>query len=583
MKYVWPSMRKFRFAFFGVLAMFMLRIAIDAVRPLFMKKVIDLIAFSGADRTVIGPRLFQIIFILILTYGFSFVFGRISKYLHLRFEFNVIKELRDVAFEKLQGQSNVFFSNMFAGSLVAKSNRFVGAFENMFDIFIYNFFSTAVSFVTIFIILSTQSKFICVLFALWVVFFLTIVAIFVKKKIKYDLEEAEADSRISGRLADVFGNNIAVKTFSANNMEIQSFRDLTDEAKSKSKKAWFFANRIDSLQGLLNFIVQGGVLYTLAYFWVAGRISAGTVVLVQSYMISVFGSLWDVGNSLGRFMKRAAEMQEIVDIFEMPVTVQDPVIPEPLAMNRGEIIFDNVSFAYSEGRTIFENLTLKVSAGERIGIVGHSGAGKSTITKLLLRFTDVLNGSIKIDGQDIRNVTQDDLHSVISYVPQEPLLFHRKIRENIAYGNPHVSLEQIIEAAKRAHAHEFIEVLNEGYNTYVGERGVKLSGGERQRVAIARAILKNAPILLLDEATSSLDSHSEMLIQEAFSELMKGKTTIVIAHRLSTIQKMDRIIVMENGEIVEEGTHDSLLANSVSRYKKLWDLQAGGFISDDEE
>ena len=563
--------------------MFTFRIAIDTLRPLFLKKLIDLIAFSGLDRSVVSPQLFKIVFILMAFYGFAFAFGRISKYLHLRFEFNVIKELRDFAFAKIQGQSNVFFSNMFAGSLVAKSNRFVASFEKMFDIFIYNFFYTTISFITVFIVLFYQSKMICFLFVLWVLFFMSIVAFFVKKKIKYDIAEAEADSRISGRLADVFGNNIAVKTFSANPREIVLFNDLSQDAKDKSRKAWFFANRIDTLQGLLNFIVQSGVLYTLIHFWLKGTISAGTVVLVQTYMSSTFDRLWDLGNSLTRFMKSSADMQEMVDIFEMPVTVQDPVKPEDLSMSKGEIVFNNVSFTYVEGRAIFKNLNLKVSAGERIGIVGHSGAGKSTITKLLLRFTDVTNGSILIDGQDIRNVTQDDLHSVISYVPQEPLLFHRTIRENISYGNPDAKLVDIIEAAKRAHAHEFIEVLNEGYNTYVGERGVKLSGGERQRVAIARAILKNAPILLLDEATSSLDSHSEALIQEAFSELMKGKTTIVIAHRLSTIQKMDRIIVMEKGEIVEEGDHNSLLANSESRYKKLWDLQAGGFIADDED
>ncbi len=582
MKYVWPSMRKFRLAFFGLLVAFVFRVVVDTIRPLFLKKIIDLIAFSGLNRSLVAPPLFHIVFILLLLLGLSLFFGRMSKYLHLRFEFNVIKELRDFGFKKFQGQSNVFFSNMFAGSLVSKSSRFVSSFERMFDIFIYNFFSTAISLITIFIVLFLQSKFICMVFAIWIIFFMSIVAIFVKKKIKYDLEEADADSRISGRLADVFGNNIAVKTFSANNFEIESFNNLTVEAREKSKKAWFFANRIDTLQGILNFIVQSCVFYMLAYFWIKGRISAGTVILVQSYMSIVFSSLWDLGNSLGQFMKRAAEMNEIVDIFEMPVVVQDPTNPEPLMMTRGNIIFKDVSFAYSEGRTIFEHLNLDVKEGERIGIVGHSGAGKSTITKLLLRFSDVTSGSITIDGQDIRHVTQDDLHSAISYVPQEPLLFHRMIRENIAYGNNDATLREVIEAAKRAHAHEFIEVLSEGYNTYVGERGVKLSGGERQRVAIARAILKNAPILLLDEATSSLDSHSEVLIQEAFGELMKGKTTIVIAHRLSTIQKMDRIIVLDKGVIVEEGTHNSLLANPESRYKKLWDLQAGGFIPDDE-
>lgn len=575
-------MRKFKFAFLGILFLFMFRIVVDTVRPLFLKKIIDHLAFNGLDRSAVGPELYHITYILMGLYALAFVFGRLSKYLHLRFEFNVIKELRDFAFKKIQGQSSVFFSNTFAGSLVTKSNRFVGSFEKMYDIFIYNFFYTSISLVTVFVVLFLQNRFICYIFVIWVIFFMSIVAFFVRKKIKYDLLEAEADSRISGRLADVFGNNIAVKTFSASAIEQESFKILTEDAKKRGKKAWFYANRIDTLQGFLNFIVQCSVLFSLIYFWIAGKISAGTVVLVQTYMSSVFDRLWDLGNSIGRFMKSAADMQEVVDIFEMPVVVEDPKNPEPSLMQKGHIVFDNVTFAYSEGRTIFENLNLDIREGEKIGIVGHSGAGKSTITKLVLRFSDVTGGSISIDGQDIRTVTQDDLHRAISYVPQEPLLFHRTIRENIAYGNPDISIEDVVEAAKRAHAHEFIETLPFGYDTYVGERGVKLSGGERQRVAIARAILKNAPILLLDEATSSLDSHSESLIQDAFDELMKGKTTIVIAHRLSTIQKMDRIIVLENGVIAESGTHHSLLENPKSIYSAMWNLQAGGFIDVDD-
>ena len=579
---MWPSMRKFLPAFWGILGMFAVRIVIDTMRPLYMKKIIDIIAFSGINRSALSPQLLSLVFILSCFYGMAFMFGRISKYLHLRFEFNVTKELRDVAFEKIQSQSHNFFSNMFAGSLVAKSNRFVSSFEKMFDIFIYNFFYTAVTFVTIFSILFFQSKLVCVLFLIWIIIFMSIVSFFVRKKIKFDLEEAEAESKISGRLADVFGNNIAVKTFSANELEAESFQELSEFAKGKSKKAWFFANRIDTLQGLLNFIVSCLVLYTLATLWMKNYITAGTVVLIQSYMSIIFDRLWDLGNSLTRFMKSAADMQEMVDIFDLPVVVQDPLLPERLVMNKGNILFDDVSFSYLEGRKIFDGLNLNIKAGEKIGIVGHSGAGKSTITKLLLRFADVDDGSILIDEQDIRNITQDDLHRVISYVPQEPVLFHRTIAENIAYGNPDATYADIAEAAKRAHASEFIDVLQHGYDTYVGERGVKLSGGERQRIAIARAILKKSPILLLDEATSSLDSHSEKLIQEAFAELMKGRTTIVIAHRLSTIQKMDRIIVMEAGEIVEEGTHNSLLASEGSRYKKLWDLQAGGFLVEEE-
>ena len=231
----------------------------------------------------------------------------------------------------------------------------------------------------------------------------------------------------------------------------------------------------------------------------------------------------------------------------------------------------------STGNEVLKGINLEVKPGERVGIVGHSGAGKSTITKLVLRLNDVTSGKIMIDGQDIRNVSQDDLRSAISYVPQESILFHRTIKENINYGKINATMNEIIEVSKKAHAHEFVLNLSKGYDTLVGERGVKLSGGERQRVAIARAMLKPAPILILDEATSSLDSISESYIQEAFTELMKGKTSIVIAHRLSTVQKMDRIIVLEKGKIVEDGTHKQLLRKK-GFYRNLWDHQTGGFL-----
>ena len=234
-------------------------------------------------------------------------------------------------------------------------------------------------------------------------------------------------------------------------------------------------------------------------------------------------------------------------------------------------------FVYKNGATVFNNFSLKIKSGEKVGLVGHSGSGKSTLTKLLMRFVNISGGEILIDGQNIRAVRQDDLRQHISYISQEPILFHRSIRDNIAYSRPNASEEQIIESAKKAHAHEFILNLKYGYDTLVGERGVKLSGGERQRVAIARAMLKDSPILMLDEATSSLDSISESYIQDAFNELMKGKTTIVIAHRLSTIQKMDRIIVLDKGQIAEEGTHKELLENN-ALYSKLWEHQTGGFL-----
>jgi ABC-type multidrug transport system fused ATPase/permease subunit len=270
-------------------------------------------------------------------------------------------------------------------------------------------------------------------------------------------------------------------------------------------------------------------------------------------------------------------MKEMVDIFKQVPDVLDIPNPEKSKIKEGSIEIKNMSFTYPNGTSVFSNFLLKVHSGEKVGLVGYSGSGKSTITKLLMRFVDISSGEILIDGQNIVKIRQDDLRNNISYISQEPILFHRSIKDNIAYSWPEASEEQIFASAKSAHADEFISNLKYGYDTLVGERGVKLSGGERQRVAIARAMLKPTPILILDEATSSLDSISESYIQEAFGELMKGKTTIVIAHRLSTIQKMDRIIVLDNGKIVEEGTHKELLERN-GMYADLWNHQTGGFM-----
>jgi ATP-binding cassette subfamily B protein len=303
------------------------------------------------------------------------------------------------------------------------------------------------------------------------------------------------------------------------------------------------------------------------------------VVLLQAYMGNLFDILWNLGRSLTKAMKAITDMKEVVDIFDLPIDITDPKRPEHLRMHEGHIVFNKLSFSYKGGNAVLKDFNLDIAPGERIGLVGHSGAGKSTITKLLLRFVDAVEGNIMIDGQDIKNITQNDLRSVISYVPQESILFHRTIGENISYGRPDATQAEIVDVAKKAFAHDFIAKLPNGYDTLVGERGIKLSGGERQRVAIARAMLKNSPVLVLDEATSSLDSVSEAYIQEAFTELMKNKTTIVVAHRLSTISKMDRIVVLEDGNIIEMGTHQELLRKN-GVYADLWNHQSGGFLKD---
>ena len=288
--------------------------------------------------------------------------------------------------------------------------------------------------------------------------------------------------------------------------------------------------------------------------------------------------MWDLRGAIINSMRAISDASEMVEIFEQKPEILDPEDCEPCRIIGGKIVFDNISFSYGDEISIFKNFNLNIESGQKVGLVGLSGSGKTTITKILLRFIDINGGAVTIDGQNISRIKQSELRNRIAYVPQDPVLFHRSLRENIAYGKPDASDDEIIEVAKKANAHDFISRLPLEYGTFVGERGVKLSGGERQRIAIARAMLKNAPILILDEATSSLDSISEKYVQEAFARLMESRTTIAIAHRLSTIRKMDRIIVIDRGKIVEEGGHDQLI-NNMGIYHSLWTHQSGGFIS----
>jgi ATP-binding cassette subfamily B protein len=306
-----------------------------------------------------------------------------------------------------------------------------------------------------------------------------------------------------------------------------------------------------------------------------------TIFLIVSYTSTIVSQLTQFSNNVIRNYNRSfADARNMLEILHKEPDIQDPVTPEISRISRGAIEFREVTFTHQGAiKPIFEKLNLRIKPGEKVGLVGHSGSGKSTFTRLLLRFSDVESGHILIDDQDITAITQEDLHSNISYVPQEPLLFHREIRENIAYGNLDADDQTVEAIAKAAHVHDFVTDLPKGYGTLVGERGVKLSGGQRQRVAIARAMIKNAPVLVLDEATSALDSESEALVQDALWTLMEGRTAIVIAHRLSTIQKMDRIIVLDEGKIVEEGSHKELIRHK-GIYASLWDRQSGGFIED---
>ena len=347
------------------------------------------------------------------------------------------------------------------------------------------------------------------------------------------------------------------------------------------KKSWDYQNNvIDMIISPLYIVTNVSGLALSVYLASKGSIPASSIIVVFAYYTLVTRFMWEFNGIYRRLETALADASQFTELILDEPLIKDPDLPTQNQVRKGNIVFEKVTFSYENNdNELFKDFNLTIKSGEKIGLIGRSGGGKTSITKLLLRFIDIESGALKIDEIKINKMTQKDLRSLIAYVPQDPVMFHRTIAENIAYGKPNSTKEEMVEAAKKAHAHEFIKDLSIGYDTLVGERGVKLSGGQRQRVAIARAILRNAPILLLDEATSALDSESEVLIQDALKKLMKNRTAIVIAHRLSTVQNMDRIIVLEKGQIIEEGNHKELISKN-GTYAKLWSHQSGGFLDD---
>src|SRR3989344_2232817 len=575
--YYWPQIKKYKWSFFlTFLAYGVATIFSTVITPFLYKEVIDLVSTANPSPVAVND-LFDLLIKIGITIIFFNIGYRAGDYLITYFQANVIKEIHNDTFKRLLNHSYKFFSSNFSGSLVAKSKRFAASFERISDVVTFNFWFVFVALCGVFVVLFLNIPKIGFLFLGWAFIYILITFLFIRVKVRYDLLEAEADSKITARFADSVTNILNIKIFSGRNFERNIFQKATFDEYLKRKKSWNFGNLQNAIQAFLMTILEVVVLYTMINLWSEGSITTGTFVLVQFYIVALFHQLWELGKSMVRLFKSLADAKEMTDILDQTIDILDIPNPEKCTISIGEINFKNVNFEYISGYSVFKDFNLKIRSGEKIGFVGHSGSGKSTITKMLLRFVDVQKGEILIDGQNIARMKQDDLRSNISYVPQEPILFHRSIRENIAYSNPGATEKEIIEAAKKAYAHEFILGLKHGYDTLVGERGVKLSGGERQRIAIGRAMLRPVPILILDEATSSLDSISESYIQDAFSELMKGKTTIVISHRLSTVQKMDRIIVLEKGKIVEEGTHKELLSKD-GLYADLWNHQTVGFL-----
>ncbi len=566
----------YKYQMITVLASVILATILNLILPLFYKEFFDGLSLGFSNENI--QHLFRILYWVLAINFLGWIMWRISTFTANNFESRVMSDLSNYCYQNLFKHSFNFFNNNFVGSLTKKVRYLHRSYEIVADTFIWNVLRMIIIISVVSIVLTWRNYWLGLLVVIWLVVFLSVNFFFTLYKLKYDIKRSEAETAVTAYLADTVTNNNTVKLFNGYGREIKGYARTIENLRKLRRFTWDLDAIFEAVQGFLMITFEVGILFLALNLWSKGVLTLGDFVLIQTYVISLFDRIWDFGKVIRRLYEALADADEMTEILLQPFEIKDAIGAKKLKVKDGMIQFVDVDFHYHQTRQVLNKFNLKIESREHIALIGPSGAGKTTVVRLILRQHDVFGGKVLIDGQDISKVTQESLWENISLVPQDPILFHRSLRENIAYGKVGASEKEIIAAAKAAHCHEFIAQLPEGYDTFVGERGVKLSGGERQRVAIARAILRQAPILVLDEATSSLDSESETLIQDALTNLMKNKTVIVIAHRLSTIKKMDRIIVVEDGRISEEGSHQDLIKKGNGIYKHLWQLQAEGFI-----
>lgn len=549
------------------------------VTPFLLKEIIDTMVQNpgGHPSSAVIASLSAIVMWWVIVYVVEFASWRVFDIWLIGLELKTIRDIYLEAFDYLQRHSYQFFTNNFSGALVRKVSKLARGYEWFMDMLLFEFVPVFISTIVGTVIIFSENATIGIIFLVWVIIHTAIQVYLYKWKFKFDLVANEADSSLTGHISDVVSNQLTVNSFGSYDIEYKRMSWTLWNWYKAFKLAWRKHPVIWAVWAAGIMITQILIVWFMIKWREVSAISIWTILLIQIYVLQLFNRLMFIGNSIKKFYQIISEGSEMLEIMDTPHEIQNHSTAH-LKVHDWRIILDNVEFSYVADTKVFNWLSLRIKPGERVAFVGESGAGKTSIAKLLLRLYDIQWWVISIDGQDISQVTQESLRQNISYVPQDPLLFHRSLRENISYGRPDATDEEIIAAAKMAKCHDFISKLSEWYETLVGERGIKLSGGERQRVAIARAILANHPILIMDEATSALDSESEFLIQEAMEAVMDNKTVVVIAHRLSTIMKMDRIIVMDQGQIVEQGSHKELLLKDNGIYKKLRDIQSGGFV-----
>ncbi|RYE05901.1 MAG: ABC transporter ATP-binding protein [Rickettsiaceae bacterium] len=549
--------------------------AIDtSLRPYLVKLMLDT-ASSTSDHTY-KTLLFltlSYIGITILLYSAFRCHDYISIKLNPKLRKSIVLDIMD----KMMNHSHSTFQNYFSGSLGNKVKDLMTSIPALVQLTIDQFFSHFLALIIAIYTLANINLNFAMCFGLWAM-------IFIISSYKLSLatqalatSAAECRSKVIGKVVDSFTNMINIRLFGATRHESSILSTSLDEyASSERRKDWYLL-KMFSFQSFLLIIYQGSCLFWLVHQLYQGLLTSGDFALVLMINISLMHCLWDLSRDFADFAERYGDVMQGLNVALLDIEIKDIEDAKDIQIDKREIVFDNVCFGYTKEKRLFDNLSVKIYSGQKVGLVGYSGSGKSTFINLILRLFELSSGQILIDGQNISQVKQNSLRQSISMIPQDPILFHRSLLDNIRYSKDTASDEDVVKAAKSAHAHEFIINLPERYNSTVGERGIKLSGGQRQRIAIARGFLKNAPIIILDEATSQLDSITENYIQESLLKLIENKTALIIAHRLSTLLHVDRILVFHTGKIVEDGTHEQLMSLN-GHYKKLWDAQVGGFI-----
>ncbi len=572
----WRAAREHKILLFSSFVCFAAGFIANIFVPIYYKDFFDILA--GGKNNLATQQLRDIVTAIALLHMMAWFFGRAGIFSANAMQSRISARLKQNVFDYMMLHSRDFFANNFSGSLVQRTNRFARAFIRITDVVLFEMLQLVITVIGAIVVTAMVAPLVSAIIIAWLAVFTVFNLIFSRIKIKYDVIAAEADSATTGLLADSISNYSSITLYNGYASESARFKHATNDQARKMRFSWDLWSIINMVQVGSTYLIEFLIFFNGINYWQQGLISLGTFSLIQIYIIGVGQQLWSMNRIIREIYESLADSQEMIDILLLPHEITDAPNAYDIGKTQGKIEFKGISFSYNKNHAVLKNIDLIIKPGEKIALVGPSGTGKTTLVGLLLRVHDPQSGILLIDGKDIKAATLESLHANISLVPQDPVLFHRTIMENIRYGSPDASDNEVIAAAHAAHCDEFIEIMPDKYETYVGERGVKLSGGERQRVAIARAILKRAPILVLDEATSSLDSKSEMLIQDALAKLMESRTTIAIAHRLSTIRRMDRIIVMHNGSIAETGTHETLIRKRNSLYKQLWNLQAGGFI-----